>query len=58
MSREVIPGNAEKVFRTHTPASIMVWASISEREKNLLVFVPLRLTLTKVVTLRKLFNVH
>ena len=34
MSREVILGNAGKVFRTHTPASMMVWASISEREKS------------------------
>lgn len=39
-SLEAIPGNAGKVFRTQKPASVMVWAAISESGKSLLVFVP------------------
>ena len=39
-SLEAIPGNAGKVFRTQKPASVMVWAAVSERGKTPLVFVP------------------
>lgn len=46
-SRETIPGNAGKVFRTQKPASVMVWAAISERGKSPLVFVPQGIKINK-----------
>jgi len=38
--REESSGSAGKVFRTQKPASVMVWAAISDRGKSPLVFVP------------------
>ena len=46
-SIEAIPGNAGKVFRTQKPASVMVWAAISERGKTPLVFVPQGIKINK-----------
>ena len=46
-SYEAIPGNAGKVFRTQKPASVMVWAAVSERGKTPLVFVPQGIKINK-----------
>lgn len=55
-NRQSIPEDHGRVFRTQKPASVMVWAAVSESGKSPLVFVPQGVKINREVYIRDILE--